>query len=106
MTYAKNGLQQPQPQISKPHDLSESANKALMKLVWLRLAETTALLLILGLIALSLVGCAQTSTPPSAWPLNPQPPQISLEPPNESYSQRVQSFLQRSRERLTRTPAM
>ena len=106
MTYAKNGSPQPQPQTSKQTEWSEQDSAGLTKLWRLRVGETLLLLALFGLIAFLSAGCAQTSTPPSAWPLNPQPPQIGLEPPTESYTSRVQSFLRKSRERLTSIQAM
>jgi hypothetical protein len=63
-----------------------------------------ALLVMCALLVGSLTGCAVPSSPPSAWPQNPQPPQISTELPQESYSSRVLESFKNWQQRLTGTP--
>lgn len=75
------------------------------KIAWIKLQEMLPPLkgvcaILLVILALSLMGCAQTSTPFNA-PRIPSPPptRLSAEPP--AYSQRAASDIQTWRQKLT-----
>lgn len=106
MSSAPNGSQLRQRQMKRHAVWSGRVNRLLMLLELCPQPARVALLLIALVCAASLAGCGTLSTPPSEQPRNPSLPQASTAIPAESYSSKVESFLQRSRELLMRIRPM
>lgn len=85
--------------------------KNVARIMWWRLSEVPPPVHLLSLLTLlvlagSLAGCQSLSMPPSEQPRNPQPPQISTELPQETYSSRAAESFKTWQQRLTVTPTM